>query len=447
VTKIAILGAGMAGFGAAHQLHTEGVNSFLYEKNPYYGGHTVSHKYESGFIFDEGPHISFTKVDRMQRLFAESVNQEYETIQTSVSNYWKGHWIKHPAQCNLYGLPPDLVVKILRDFIYTQNVDHGKTENYAEWLIASYGRAFAETFPMEYGLKYHTTTADNMTTDWLGPRLYRPELEEVLRGAISPTTPDVHYISHFRYPSNNGFVSYLNSFVNQTELHLNHRLVSLDTKARELRFANGVGAAYDHVISSIPLPELVPLISGVPADVMEASQRLACTTCVVVNIGLGREDISEAHWTYFYDRDYFFTRLSFPHMQSPHNVPRGAGSIQAEVYYSKKYRPLDRSPEECIEPVIRDLRRCGLIRENDKILLRNVKLIPYANVIFDLDRTAAVAMVHGYLDDIGVVYCGRYGDWAYEWTDEAFMSGENAAQKVLDWVCRRYPQHHANLGE
>ena len=40
--------------------------------------------------------------------------------------------------------------------------------------------------------------------------------------------------------------------------------------------------------------------------------------------------------------------------------------------------------------------------------------------------------MHGYLDDIGVAYCGRYGDWLYIWTDEAFISGENAAQKALD---------------
>jgi protoporphyrinogen oxidase len=113
-------------------------------------------------------------------------------------------------------------------------------------------------------------------------------------------------------------------------------------------------------------------------------------------------------------------------------VPPGAGSLQAEVYFSKKYRPLDRAPEACIEPVIRDLRRVGLLREEDRILFQNVMLIPYANVIFDLDRPAALATVHGYLDDLGIVPCGRYGEWGYQWTDEAFMSGENAAQKVLD---------------
>ena len=51
-------------------------------------------------------------------------------------------------------------------------------------LQAAFGRTFAEAFPMVYGLKYHTTSAENITTDWLGPRMYRPTLEEVLRGLL-----------------------------------------------------------------------------------------------------------------------------------------------------------------------------------------------------------------------------------------------------------------------
>ena len=119
-------------------------------------------------------------------------------------------------------------------------------------------------------------------------------------------------------------------------------------------------------------------------------------------------------------------------MQSRNNAPPGTGSIQAEVYYSDKYRPLDRSPNDCIEPVLADLRRCGYIRDDDKILYSHASIIPYANVIFDLERSNALKIVHGYLDDIGIHYCGRYGHWGYHWTDESFISGEEAAISILD---------------
>lgn len=436
MSRIAILGAGMAGFGAAYRLHAEGVRALMFEQRAYHGGHTASFRHDSGFIFDDGPHISFTKVDRIRQLFAESVEHKIEDVQARVNNYWKGHWVKHPVQCNLHGLPAELVVRILTEAIEAKYKEQpAEIHTYAEWLVASFGPTFAETFPMTYGLKYHTTSAGNMSTDWLGPRLYRPDLAELLRGALSPDTSDAHYITSFRYPSRGGFVSFLNGFLPCAGLRLGHRLDSLDPVTRMLRFSNGEVFRYDHLISSVPLPELIARIDGAPPDVIEAAGRLACTTCVVVNLGLDRADISEAHWSYFYDHDFCFTRVSFPHMLSPHNVPPGSGSIQAELYYSEKYRPFRCRPEDLIQPVIGDLRRCGLIRNNDRILFKNATLSPYANVIFDLERRAALEVVHGYLDDLGVAYCGRYGDWAYHWTDEAFMSGEQAAQKVLDRLC------------
>ena len=440
--RVAILGTGMAGFGAAHRLHEEGIASITYDKNEYFGGHTASFKHPTGFIFDEGPHVSFTKHERLQKLFADCVDDKYEVIHARPNNYWKGRWIKHPAICNLSALPTDLVVSCLRDFIQAHhdqenNIERTPINNYADWLIASYGKTFAETFPMEYGFKYHTTTADNMSTAWLGPRLYRAKLDEVLLGAVSAETPHVHYVDHVRYPSYDGFVSYLSRMPKQTQINLGHKLLRLDPSARELHFANGVVAKYDQVISSVPLTELVPMVTGAPSDVVAAAKKLACTSCVMVNLGVNRADLSDGQWTYFYDRDICFTRLSFPHMFSPHTVPAGCGSIQAEVYYSDKYKPLQGTPADWVAPVIADLKRCGVLREEDKILHTNVHVSRYAQVIFDLDRADALATVHGYLDDIGVAYCGRYGDWLYIWTDEAFISGENAAQKVLDRMTAR----------
>jgi protoporphyrinogen oxidase len=152
---------------------------------------------------------------------------------------------------------------------------------------------------------------------------------------------------------------------------------------------------------------------------------------VLVNVGVDRADLSESQMTYFYDQDIAFTRLSFPHMLSATNVPPGCGSIQAEVYFSSKYRPLKQRPEDLIDPVINDLRRSGIIRDGDEVLSRGARVVRFANVIFDLDRKAALETVHGYLKDIGVAYCGRYGDWGYMWTDESFISGERAAETAL----------------
>ena len=431
MSRICVLGTGMAGFGAAYGLQEAGRRALLFDKQPHYGGHTASFVYEGKYTFDEGPHVSFTKDERLREIFAAALDGKYEVLHTKVNNYWKGYWIKHPAQVNLHGLPPELVIKIIVDYIQAKQQPPREICNYEDWLRASFGNTFAETFPMEYTIKYHTTSAANLSTDWIGPRLYQAKLEEILRGALVPATPDVHYIDGFRYPSRGGFVSYLSRFMDQADLQLDHEVVSIDPRQCEIRFANGNVVPYGGLISSIPLPDLIPTIAGTPRDVLEAAERLACSEVVIVNLVVDRADLTDAHWTYFYDRDIFFTRISTPHLQSPNNVPPGCGSLQAECYYSRKYRPLDRSPEACIEPVIQDLTKVGILRETDRILFRNTMHLRYANVIFDLERAAALDTVHGYLDDIGIAYCGRYGDWLYIWTDESFLSGERAARKVL----------------
>jgi protoporphyrinogen oxidase len=430
---IAILGAGIAGFGAADRFFSEGIKSTMYERRSYYGGHTASFKFKEGFIFDDGPHISFTQNERIQKIFAGNVDNKYEKIQSRVNNYWKGNWVKHPAQCNLYGLPEDLVTSIILEFIETKN-KNGETEinNYQDWLEASFGKTFAKNFPMQYGKKFHTTTADNMNTDWLGPRLYKPNIEEVIRGAISPVTPEVHYIDHFRYPTDGGFMAYLKPYPEQTNLKLNHNITGIDLSEKIIEFENGSSAAFNHIVSSLPLNVIIPLIKNVPNDVLEASNKLACTKCVIVNVGIDRSDISDCHWTYFYDDDFIFSRISFPHMFSPNTVPPGHGSIQAEIYFSDKYKPMNISLDECLEKTIDDLRRCGLIKEDDKIVIKKAWVTPFAQVIFDLERNENLKIVHGYLDDQKIEYCGRYGKWEYIWTDDSFISGEQAAQNIIN---------------
>src|SRR5262249_55222424 len=160
---------------------------------------------------------------------------------------------------------------------------------------------FAETFPMIYGNKYHTTTMDRLTTDWIGPRMYRPSLEQVLRGALGEAVSGTHYVDLFRYPSHGGFLSYLEPFAARFDVRLDHRLTELDPREKTVRFANGKVVDYEQVISSVPLPELVPLIKGAPADVLEAARQLAWTYAVLINLGVGRSALSDAAITYFYD--------------------------------------------------------------------------------------------------------------------------------------------------
>jgi protoporphyrinogen oxidase len=444
-----VLGTGMAGLGAAHALHSAGAPFVCYDKNNYLGGHTRSFRYDNGFVFDDGGHVSFTKNVHVQKILAENVLGEFVEKRLTIDNFWQGHRIPHPVQNNLRHLPSELVVQIIADFMraeFTRNdckghanshanpkeSDQLSPQTYADWLHKAYGATFAKTFPMIYGKKYHTTAMENLTTDWIGPRMYRPTIEEFIRAALPGTTAIPNYIDVFRYPLRGGFVSYLEPFGRRFPIQLSKQVIRLDPHEKVLQFADGESICYGTVISTIPLPDLIPLITDVPDDVLAASQKLAFTTAYLVNLGVGRADFSDSVVTYFYDDDVIFSRINLPHLMSPNNAPGGCGCIQAEIYFSDKYKPFAGSPQSLIQRTINDLQRCKLLREGDSILLREAAVNRYANIIYDLERAPALRVVHDYLDEARVRYCGRFGNWDHAWTDQAFVSGEKTARTALD---------------
>jgi protoporphyrinogen oxidase len=426
----------MAACGATYRLSAAGARFSVFDRGRHPGGHTKTYQYLDRlgigtWTFDDGPHVSFTKDQRIQQILSDNIGGDYHSVPTGVNNYWQGYWIKHPAQCNLYGLPAGLVIRCIEDFVEASRASES-VSNYEDWLLSAFGRTFAETFPMEYTKKIHTTDARNLTADWMGPRVYRPSLSEVLAGAIAPSTADVHYIEDFRYPRKGGFYAYLDPIFARADLQLEHEVTDIWPNTRTIGFANGRHTEHDGIVSSVPLPVLIPLIRGVPETVAEAAAALAYTGCAFINIGIDRLEESDATWTYFYDQEFATTRLSYPHRFSPEGVPQGCAAFQCEVYFSPRYKPLVESREGLIEAAITDLRRCGLIQPDDQILLAEVEISPFANVIFDHQRGSALKVVHQYLDEIGIKYCGRFGEWEYLWTDQAFVSGEEAAQELLD---------------
>ena len=63
----------MAGLAPGTPFEAAGMPFVMYDRNPYYGGHTHSLRYDTGFVFDEGGHVSFTKHRHVRDILAENV--------------------------------------------------------------------------------------------------------------------------------------------------------------------------------------------------------------------------------------------------------------------------------------------------------------------------------------------------------------------------------------
>jgi protoporphyrinogen oxidase len=446
---ILILGAGLAGISCSYHLNHD---CLVVEKNSYAGGHIYSHQI-NGFTWDEGPHVSFTKHKYVKDLFEQSVNGEYLEYPVHPTNYYKGNWIPHPAQSNLYAIPEPIRSECLTDFLSTRGVaeNSGVVNNYEDWIKSAFGQKFSEEFVRSYTLKYWTVEPKELTTKWVGGRVLYPDVDAVKRGFYGPQSESTHYITTVRYPKEGGYMSYADLLMNGMNVQFNKTVNKIDLANKKVFFSDGSNQEYTKLINTLPLPEFVKIINPSP-EIVIASEKLSCSELLLLNYTVDHPAKSKSHWLYVYDEDKYSTRINFTELLSPTNGIDGKCGIQVEVYFSKYRRQLE-TTTEIKEKVALELIEMGLVENLNAILEVNTNYVNYANVIFDQNREESLELIYDYLKEFGlkreqddlepmtdwdrkfcenpnenslgdIVMAGRFGQWKYYWTDDCVLRGK-----------------------
>jgi protoporphyrinogen oxidase len=428
--RFAILGAGISGLSTSY--HLDHRDTVIFEATDHYAGHVYSEVVD-GFTWDDGPHLSFASNEYVKQLFADCVAGEYEVLDTKASNYFQGNWINHPAQTNLYQVPEPLRTRCLESFLESRE-DAPPPKNYEQWLHQAMGPVFADTFPAAYTRKYWTTEPSNLDTDWVGNRVLKPDVDEVVNGAKGLTRRTTsHYLEkkESRYPSRGGFYAYTHKLAEGASIRYRTSMERVNFSRRWLGLSDGSEATYERLVSTIPLPKLIAASEDAPAEVKEAAALLTCTSFLRVDVAVSHPARREETWMYVYDEDKLSTRISVTEKFSSNNAPPGKTGIQIEVYGSE-YRAVPSDYEEVKRRVVDELIEMGLVDDAAAVESINVTYVPQGNPIFDLNRRAAMAEVEGYLDRMGVLRVGRYGQWLYLMTDACVISGRRAANECIN---------------
>jgi protoporphyrinogen oxidase len=441
-----ILGAGLAGLSASFHLGHE--NCQIFEKNCYPGGHVAS-VFKNGFTWDEGPHVSFTKHEYVREFLSKSVDNEYLEYPVFPVNYFKGSWIPHPAQSNLYAIPEPLRTDCLNDFLSSRSQANNNDNpgDYYEWLKLAFGRTFADTFPSVYTSKYWTLPPFKLTTSWIGGRVYLPDIETVKSGFVGPSKESTHYITKVRYPKRGGFFNYCSILVKDADISFNKEVQNIDLKNKIIIFKDGEIHNYQKLISSIPLPLFIKYCDA-PENVNNSADQLLCSELLLVNLEVDHPTKIKEHWLYVYDEDKFSTRINFTDLLSSENAPEGKSGIQVEVYFSR-YRPKIHDDDFYAKKIIEELLQMGLIKSIGSVANYHTKWVPFANVIFDQEYKQNLDIVLSWLEEHGLtrepddlnpitdwdsklsqhtrysdlILTGRFAEWKYYWSDDCILRG------------------------
>jgi protoporphyrinogen oxidase len=412
---VVILGGGVAGLGAALKARETGRQAVIFEARDSAGG-LLDNFTIDGFRFDHAVHLSFASEEKVRAIFDRT---PYITHPSDSYCFDQDRWLKHPVQNNLAPLDASDKVALIKSFLARPSELAG--DDYESWLRHQYGDGIAERYPIRYTQKYWATPASALSTTWIGQRMRRAELDEILYGAMTTETPNTYYTKEMRYPQQGGYKAFIAPLIADSTIRVGHRATAIDTAQRTVTFANGVTVGYQQLVSTLPLPVLAR-IADVPAEVAEAASQLKATAIDLVSVGFSKPIIKDL-WFYIYDEDVLASRAYSPSVKSPENAPVGCSSLQFEIY--SRGEQSQYSKEEVIANTRAALVKMG-IGEPDDVLFVDHRVLPFGNVIFDLGMEAKRRTVLDWAAAAGIASCGRFGSWDYLWSNQSLLSGYNA---------------------
>ncbi len=444
-----VLGAGPTGLAAAYHL---GEGSLLIEKGQTVGGWCRSIE-DKGFTFDYAGHIMFSNDPYVLDLYTKLLGDNMHWQNREAWIYSKAVYTRYPFQGALHGLPPEVLKECLVGAIEARFGPLKKDgagapatavagviakpaqppRNFEEFIYKVWGAGVAKHFAVPYNQKLWAVPLSEMETSWLGGRVPLPDLEEMIDGALRPVTKPMGPNARFGYPLKGGFQALMNGFLPllQGEVQMNAEIVTVSPSRRTVTLADGRSYRYDTLISTLALPKLVEAMGDeAPPQVQAAARALRHVSVRCVNLGIGREYLTDKHWIY-YPEDTVFHRIFVQGNASPHCNPPGGFGLTCEITYSG-YKPLPCDGPELIERCIRDCIRVGMFTEDDAVIAANQVDMPYAYVVYDHDRAQHVQTIRRWVAQANILLAGRYSEWEYYNSDHAFVAGKKAALQAQE---------------
>jgi protoporphyrinogen oxidase len=426
---ILIIGAGLAGLSTA--FHLDSLPYKIFEKEKEVGGLCRSYHLD-GFTFDFTGHLLHFRQTEIRTLIERLLAGRLAQHIRRSSIYSHGRYTEYPFQVNTFGLPPEVIRECLLGFIATLTrlpspPVASEDRSFREWILENLGEGMAKHFMIPFNEKLWQVPLDELTSDWVSWLVPKPELKDVINGALGIKDKAFGYNPTFLYPVRGGIEALpraLSAALSQIECGC--QLIEIDTAKRQALFQDGRIEQYERLVSTIPIPELVRRCTDFPPALKDAAADLRCVSVYNINLGVSREHISDKHWIYFPEPDYPFYRAGFPMNFSPSLGRPGCSSVYVEV----PHQPNQTVPRATLLRQVRDgMERAGILSRHDEIVVADVRDIRYAYVLFDKHRARVLPGLLSELERRGIYSIGRYGRWEHTSMEDAISQGKKLAER------------------
>jgi len=373
--KAVILGGGVTGLRIAELLQNGGFDVTVVEKEKSIGGLSASFAYKN-FILDYGPHKFYTQLPRIYDDFKEIVGKDkYLAVKKKNSLRLLNNYFDFPVKISqlLLKIDPFISTQIMFDFL-KERLKKRKIISYEDYFIHGFGRK-------GYSLLFEGF-AEKV---WGDPKKISKELArkrspvgnifDVVKTALIKNDQNVS-AQYFYYPKK-GIGVICESLASKilknkgkiiTEAKPERIILEKENaKFVKIKVKNSTRKIpCDVLVSTISIKDLPKIIyPSLPKKILEDAEKLKYRSSIISYIFVKKSRVLKDNWIFFPEKKFCFSRVAEQKSFSPFLCPENESVLTAEIpcdFNNKIYHETD---DVIKSIVIKDLKRAGILEEED----------------------------------------------------------------------------------
>lgn len=443
--KVGIIGAGPAGLSCGLKLAQNGTDVTVFESSSIPGGMCKSFDLWDMRV-DLGPHRFFSMDEDVTNFWLEPLKNEYVLVDRLTRIFYKNKFFNYPIK-PADALPKLGIVEALHcgaSYAATFFTQKGNEENFAQWVSSRFGKRLFEIFFKSYSEKLWGISCEELDASFASQRIKGLNLYETIKNAFNiGKNKHKTLVDQFAYPKMGAGQTYdlmaakIESLGGKilydtevTNIDPENSLIYYRASGQADELANNI--KFDHVVSTMPLTDVVSKNDGFDEAAKKAAEKLKYRNTIIVYLLVNKAPVFSDNWIYIHDPNLQCGRITNFHNWSPDMLRNNEKTILAMEYWANDEDSFWRLPDDALVDIARkEIAATGLVNKND-IEAGHVEKLHRSYPVYARGYTQHLQKIQDAITAYPALTCiGRNGSFKYNNQDHSILMGLKAAEKIL----------------